>query len=133
MAFVLDASVTIVWAMKDEAHPLADLVLKQLDMEEALVPAIWWYEVRNILVINERRKRISESDASKFLRDLVDFPIRMTDISDHSDLLKLARQFGISVYDAAYLELAIRERIPLATLDKALRTAAQAASVPLLA
>ena len=133
MAFVLDASVTIVWAMKDEAHPLADLVLKQLDMEEALVPAIWWYEVRNILVINERRKRISESDASKFLRDLVDFPIRMTDISDHSDLLKLARQFGISVYDAAYLELAIRERIPLATLDKALRTAAQAANVPLLA
>ena len=133
MAFVLDASVTIVWAMKDEAHPLADLVLKQLDMEEALVPAIWWYEVRNILVINERRKRISESDASKFLRDLVDFPIRMTDISDHSDLLKLARQFGISVYDAAYLELAIRERIPLATLDKALRAAAQAASVPLLA
>jgi len=133
VAFVLDASVTIVWAMKDEAHPLADLVLKQLDMEEALVPAIWWYEVRNILVINERRKRISESDASKFLRDLVDFPIRMTDISDHSDLLKLARQFGISVYDAAYLELAIRERIPLATLDKALRTAAQAASVPLLA
>ena len=133
MAFVLDASVTIVWAMKDEAHPLADLVLKQLDMEEALVPAIWWYEVRNILVINERRKRISESDASKFLRDLVDFPIRMTDISDHSDLLKLARQFGISVYDAAYLELAIRERIPLASLDKALRTAAQAASVPLLA
>jgi len=119
--------------MKDEAHPLADLVLKQLDMEEALVPAIWWYEVRNILVINERRKRISESDASKFLRDLVDFPIRMTDISDHSDLLKLARQFGISVYDAAYLELAIRERIPLATLDKALRAAAQAASVPLLA
>jgi len=133
VAFVLDASVTIVWAMKDEAHPLADLVLKQLDMEEALVPAIWWYEVRNILVINERRKRISESDASKFLRDLVDFPIRMTDISDHSDLLKLARQFGISVYDAAYLELAIRERIPLATLDKALRAAAQAASVPLLA
>ena len=133
MAFVLDASVTIVWAMKDEAHPLADLVLNQLDMEEALVPSIWWYEVRNILVINERRKRISESDASKFLRDLVDFPIRMTDISDHSDLLKPARQFGISVYDAAYLELAIRERIPLASLDKALRTAAQAASVPLLA
>lgn len=133
MSFVLDASVTIVWAMQDEMHPVADLAFEKLDTEQALVPALWWYEVRNILVVNERRMRISVADSTQFQRDLGKYPIRIGQIFDRPSLVDLARRFQITVYDAAYLELAIREQVPLATLDKALRVAAEAAGVPLLA
>jgi predicted nucleic acid-binding protein len=133
MSFVLDASVTITWAMRDEEHPVADAGAGRLKLEEALVPAIWWYEVRNILLINEKRQRISQTDSTRFLLDLDELPIQVDGISNRSNLLDLARQYRLTVYDAAYLELAQRHGVPLATLDKALRTAAEAAGIPLLA
>ncbi len=133
MPFVLDASVTITWAMRDEEHPVADAAASRLKLEEALVPAIWWYEVRNILLVNERRKRISQTDSTQFFRDLDQLPIQADGAPDQSNLLRLARQYRLTVYDAAYLELAQRRGVPLATLDKALRAAAEAAGIPLLA
>lgn len=132
MPFVLDASVAITWAMPDETHPVATLAYNQLDLEQALVPPIWWYEVRNILLINERRQRISQADSTRFLRQLDELPIEVDGVLDRPNLPDLARQFRLTVYDAAYLELAIRNSVPLATLDKALRGAAEAAGVPLL-
>ena len=132
MAFVLDASVTACWAFEDEDHPRADLALRRVRTEEAVVPSLWWFEVRNILVVNERRKRITESGTTSFLRDLNRIPIRVDRVPVETEVLRLARAHRLSVYDAAYLELARREGLPLATLDRDLAGAARAEGVPLL-
>ncbi len=132
MAFVLDASVAACWAFEDEDHPQADLALRRVRTEEAVVPSLWWFEVRNILVVNERRKRITESGTASFLRDLTRIPIRVDRVPVEAEVLRLARAHRLSVYDAAYLELARREGLPLATLDRDLAVAARAESVPLL-
>lgn len=132
MAFVLDASVTACWAFEDEEHPLADLALLRVRTEDAVVPSLWWFEVRNILVVNERRKRITESGTASFLRELTRIPIRVDRVPVEAEVLRLARAHRLSVYDAAYLELARREGLPLATLDQDLASAARAESVPLI-
>jgi predicted nucleic acid-binding protein len=129
MAFVLDASIAACWAFHDEDHPDADLALARIRTEEAVVPSLWWFEVRNILIVNERRRRISESGTGTFLRDMSRLRIRIDQGPEESAILRLARLHGLSVYDAAYLELAQRERLPLATLDKALSTAARVEGV----
>ncbi len=133
MPFVLDASVVITWAMRDEDHPVADLAFDRIQTDSAMVPAIWWYEIRNILVLNERRKRISPGDCSQFLADLSSFDIEVRPPENSQLTLDLARQHKLSVYDAAYLALAAKQRIPIATLDEALRSSALAAGVSLLA
>jgi predicted nucleic acid-binding protein len=120
MAFVLDASVSACWAFADEDHPVADLAFSSLQTEEALVPALWWFEVRNILVVNERRGRIHERETDLFLRALAQFRIRIDREPEQAGVLKMARTQGLSIYDAAYLELAHREKLPLATLDRRL-------------
>jgi predicted nucleic acid-binding protein len=132
MRFVLDASVTITWAMRDEDHPLADLAFLALKSGSAIAPAIWWYEVRNILVLNERRNRISPEDSIRFLLNLAQLSIDVDFPHDSEEVINLSRKHGLSVYDSAYLALAVRERLPLATLDKALDAAAMAAGVQLL-
>jgi predicted nucleic acid-binding protein len=133
MRFVLDASIAITWALRDEDHPLADLAFLQLQAGSAIVPGIWWYEIRNILVLNERRNRISPGDSAQFLRDLEQFSIDVDFPRNGAQVMDLSRRYKLSVYDAAYLALAMRERLPLATLDKDLEAAALAAGVPLLA
>jgi predicted nucleic acid-binding protein len=130
--FVLDASVTITWAMRDEEHPMADKAFRQLQSGSAMVPSIWWYEIRNILVLNERRNRISWGDCAQFLLDLEQFSIDVNSPSESAQVMDLSRTYKISAYDAAYLALAMREHLPLATLDKALQSAALAAGVALL-
>ena len=132
MPFVLDASIVITWAMRDEDHPAADLAFKRVQQDSAIVPAIWWYEVRNILLINERRNRISLPDSVQFLSDLSGFDIEVRPPHNSDGLMALARQHKLSVYDAAYLELALEEGVPLATLDEALLTAAITTKAPLL-
>ena len=87
--------------------------------------------VRNILVVNERRRRIAESDAAAFLLNLSRLRIRIDRLPDEGAVLRLARTRRLSVYDAAYLELAQREGLPLATLDADLKTAAAAEGVVL--
>lgn len=133
MRFVLDASVAITWAMRDEDHPLADLAFDELSLGSAAVPAIWWYELRNILVLNERRGRITSIDSDQFLRELRQLHIAIAALGPGEEVTELARKHGLSVYDAAYMELAQRERLPLATLDKALESAARSAGIALLA
>jgi len=100
--------------------------------EEAVVPCLWWFEVRNILVVNERRRRINESDTAAFLLNLSRLRVRVDRLPDENALLRLARTHGLSVYDAAYLELARREGVPLATLDNDLRRATAGEGVALV-
>jgi predicted nucleic acid-binding protein len=133
MAFVLDASVTAVWALADESSPLADLAQSRLKDEVAVVPPLWWYEVRNLLIVSERRQRMSAEDTAVFLELLSSFPIQVNPIEDELMTFRFARQYRLSFYDAVYLTVAMREGLPLATLDKDLRAAALAAGVPLLA
>ena len=124
MAFVLDASITVCWAFDDENHPDASLAFDRIRAEEGLVPGLWWFEVRNILIVNERRGRITESDTASFLLNLSLLRLRVDRSPDENAILRLARAHRLSVYDAAYLELAQREGLPLATLDADLRKAA---------
>jgi len=133
MRFVLDASIVITWALRDEDHPLADLAFLELRSGSTIVPRIWWYEIRNVLVLNERRKRISPDDSNRFLLALELLSITVDASTGGTQVVDMARNYKLSVYDAAYLALALRERLPLATLDKALRDAAVAAGVSLLA
>ena len=121
MAFVLDASITACWAFDDEDHPDASLAFERMRAEDGVVPCLWWFEVRNILIVNERRRRITESDTASFLRNLSLLRIRVDRSPDENAVLRLARTHRLSVYDATYLELAQREGLPLATLDADLR------------
>jgi predicted nucleic acid-binding protein len=132
MAFVLDASITACWAFQDEDHPDAERAFLRMGAEEAVVPCLWWFEVRNILVVNERRRRIAEADTAAFLLNLSRLRLRIDRLPDESAVLRLARTHRLSAYDAAYLELAQREGLPLATLDDDLRRAAADEGVALL-
>jgi predicted nucleic acid-binding protein len=132
MAFVVDSSVMGVWALADEESLLADLVADRLKDEMAIVPSIWWYEIRNLLVVNERRRRLTASDSALFLASLSSYPIQVEPIENEQTTLQFARQYGLSFYDAAYLATAHRHHIPLATLDKALEAAAKSAGIRLL-
>jgi predicted nucleic acid-binding protein len=132
MAFVLDASITACWAFQSEDHPRADLAFARIRTEEAVVPSLWWFEIRNILIVNERRRRISEPDTAAFLLDLSRLRIRIDHEPQHAGVLRLARAHRLSVYDAAYLELAQREGLQLATLDNLLGGAARAEGVGLV-
>jgi predicted nucleic acid-binding protein len=132
MAFVLDASVSACWAFADKVHPAAGVAFSGIQTAEVVVPALWWFEIRNILVVNERRGRISERDTDFFLRALGQFRIRIDRAPEHADVLSMARVHSLSVYDAAYLELASREKLPLATLDRHLAAAARLAGIMLV-
>ena len=125
MPFVLDASIPACWAFQDEQDARADAAFVRIKTEEAVVPSLWWFEIRNILVVNERRKRITESDTGILLRDLAGLRIRIDREPEEGAVLRLARTHRLSVYDASYLELALREAIPLATLDRELAAAAR--------
>jgi predicted nucleic acid-binding protein len=132
MPFVLDASIAACWAFPDEQDPRADAALARIRIEDAVVPSLWWFEVRNILVVNERRKRIKESATNSFLRELARLRIRVDREPEEDAVLRLARAHRLSVYDASYLELAIREAIPMATLDSQLAAAATAEGIELI-
>jgi predicted nucleic acid-binding protein len=133
MAFVLDASITASWAFDDEDHPHACAAFERMRAEEAVVPVLWWFEVRNILLVNERRGRIRESETAAFLSLLSMLRLRVDRSSDEHSVLRLARVHRLSVYEAAYLELAQREGLPLATLDGDLRRAAAGEAVTIVA
>jgi predicted nucleic acid-binding protein len=133
--FVADASVTLTWCFEDEAMAWTDALLGILRAgDEATVPAHWPVEVANAILIAIRRGRISRDKANRFLVDLRALPIRIDTESGETafdQTFKLAEQYNLTIYDAAYLELAIREGLPLATLDDELRKAARAAGVVL--
>src|SRR5271156_54619 len=131
MAFVIDAAVVIAWAFKDQPAT-AERALARIQAEEAIVPALWCYELRNVLVLGERQGRLTERQTARFLRDLSRLAITIDASPNEAQVLTLARRHRLTVYDAAYLELAGREALPLATLDEELATAAQAEQVALI-
>lgn len=132
MTFVVDASVTATWCFDDESDLASESVLDRLSADDAVVPAIWRYEILNILVVNERRGRIDPVGSAEFLAELDRLPILIDSQGDRTALLALARQHALSAYDAAYLELARRIDGPLATLDISLKTAAQANGITVI-
>jgi predicted nucleic acid-binding protein len=134
--FVLDNSVTMSWCFPDEHDSYARDVLKALPGTAASVPTIWPLEVANILLVGERRGRISQADSATFIGLLEGLPIRIdAETSEHAmkASLNLARAQGLSVYDATYLELALRRGLPIATLDGKLKQAAANLGVSLFA
>lgn len=127
--FVLDTSVTLAWCFEDEASPFADRVLHLLETGEAVTPAIWPLEVANALLVGERRHRIDGSGRVRFLELLRSLNVHSQPQPPFiavGSLLELAKAQQLSAYDAAYLELAMREGVPLATLDGRLVRAAEA-------
>jgi predicted nucleic acid-binding protein len=133
--FVLDTSVALAWCFEDESSSTADAILDLLVSSEAIVPAIWPVEVGNALLAGERRKRITPAETARSLELLRSLNIHLDDAGlglGVDDLVALARSHKLSVYDAAYLSLAMREGIPLATLDRSLARAAQRVGISLL-
>ena len=131
MLFVLDNSVSMRWLFKDGTEVdllYAEQVLEALKEGSAVVPGVWWLEVSNVIARAEAQQLLPETQSRKFLDTLRKMPITV-DSSPVEQLweqtLHLARKFKISAYDAAYLELAIRQNIVLATLDADIARAAR--------
>lgn len=132
VAFVLDASMTIAWIIPEQGSAVAQGVFAKLADEEAFVPAIWWFEIRNVLVVAERKGRIAETIVTRYLSQLGRLAIHADTDVDEPAILGLARNHRLTVYDAAYLALAQRRRLPIATLDRALLSAAAAVGIAAL-
>jgi predicted nucleic acid-binding protein len=139
MPFVLDASVALSWLFEDEladAEQATLASLRAIEQDSALVPAFWPLEVANGLHRAERRSRVTNADVIAFRSRLAVLSIRMDELTaDYAlgPLIGVARRYNLSVYDASYLDLAMRDGLPLATLDRALERAAREAGVELLA
>jgi predicted nucleic acid-binding protein len=120
------------WCFEDESQQIADHVLDLLIENQALVPAIWLLEVANVLLVGERKGRITLAQAFHFLAMLETLPILVDSpfsLKISGDIYSLARTHRLTAYDAAYLELAMREGVVLATLDESLSAAAVQAGV----
>ena len=134
MGFVLDNSIVMAWSFADETSVYADAVLNRLTAVRTIVPMLWPLEVANALLMGERRKRSTEAETIRWIGILNRLPIDIDDETNArawNDTLALARGHKLSVYDAAYLELGIRLRLPLATLDEPLKSAAITVGVAL--
>lgn len=131
--FVLDCSVTMAWFFQDEATPVTDALLDQLNQGgQAVVAMHWPLEVGNTLLMGERRKRSTPADTAHFLGILGALAVetdKETGANATSTTLALARSHALTLYDGAYLELAMRRKLPLVTLDKDLRAAAKRVGV----
>ena len=115
--------------MGDEEEPTAVAAMQHVADQWGVAPRIWRYQLRNSLLMNERRDRISAQQVADILADSRALGISIDDQHDESQVLHLARRFEWTVYDAAYLEAAFRRSLRLATLDRRLRSAAQAVGV----
>ncbi|BAZ84270.1 type II toxin-antitoxin system VapC family toxin [Dolichospermum compactum] len=135
MQFVLDCSVAISWCLVDENNDYANSILAMMVDSEAFVPAIWSLEIANTLVVAERRNRMTKEQSQEAINLLQSLLIKVdiaTDTNALDSTLKLARREGLAAYDAAYLELALRLQLPLATLDNRLAEAAVRRGVSLI-
>ena len=130
--FVLDGSIALSWLFLDEQDPYADAIIGKLPVIEMVVPRLWHLEIANVLLVGERRGRCTEADTTTWLRFLSGLPIAVdgsTEARAWSDTIGLARRHGLTAYDASYLEIALREGLPIATLDARLGAAAAAVGV----
>jgi len=130
---VVDNSVVMSWCFEDEGNSYAEGVLESLEYAEAYVPAIWPLEVGNVLLVAERKGRLSQASVVRFLALLGGLPIVVEQETLErmlKEIVWLAREHGLSTYDASYLDLAMRLDLPLATQDTSLIQAARECRVP---
>ena len=129
---VIDASVALAWCFPDEVSEYADEVLIALEGHAILVPPLWPVEITNAVLIAERRKRIKQPEIRRFVELLDGLRVSMDSQSvteNVSNILPIAQEYGLSAYDAAYLDVAVRHGAPLATLDSALQKAGRKAGI----
>jgi len=135
--FVLDASVTLCWCFEDQVTAYSEALLDRMAAgDEASVPFVWPLELASALVRAERKKTLKVAQVTGFVDELSAWPIEVDTAGvdrTFQETLNLARLQNLSAYDAAYLELAIRKGLPLATLDEELRKAARAVGVKIKA
>lgn len=130
MRFVLDNSVVVGWFLEDQATPYTDVVSVLLEQDQAVVPALWELEFANVLRTACRKQRLTADEAHQIIEQICALPIVIDrETPGPAELLALALRYNLSSYDAAYLELALRLQIPIATKDEPLQAAAQAAGV----
>ena len=135
MAFVLDSSVALAWLLPDEGNQATDALANRLEREPAVAPAIWPLEVGNALLVAQRRDRLTEKEVNRLLSVIAELPVEIEAIALDERLqavMGLARRLGLTSYDAAYLELAKRRAIPLASVDLRLREASARTAVEVL-
>jgi predicted nucleic acid-binding protein len=136
--FVLDASVAFSWCFPGdptEDTPYSRRILLKLATHDAVVPEIWSFEIANIIfVASNKRKRISQKQIDEYLQLLKALPIRVesNDLWTNVALELQARKWNLSAYDTAYLDLALRRKLPLATVDDDLKKAAEAEGIQVL-
>jgi predicted nucleic acid-binding protein len=130
MPFVVDASVAGSWLLPDENHPDAITALDRLKEDEAFVPSLLWFEIRNLLLASERRQRITPTQTAAALSVLQGLPLQVDNEANSDTTLQLARDHHLTVYDAVYLELAVRQHLPLLTFDEQLAAAAMRLNIP---
>jgi predicted nucleic acid-binding protein len=134
--FVVDASVALAWCFSDESSESADRALGRLEQDEALAPAIWPLEVANGLRTAERRGRLDLADLAHVRELLLSLPVQIESVllgAALGEVMDVARQLELTAYDAAYLALAARHGVALATVDERLRRACEKAGVELVA
>ena len=135
MSVVIDSSITLAWFFEDERTAAADDVLRQVTESGAVAPSLWKLEVANALQASIRRKRIDAAFRDASIADLRSLDVAIdaeTDRQAWTATLQLAERWGLTLYDAAYLELAQRLGLPLATLDQELRAAGRGLGLTLL-
>lgn len=135
MSMVLDSSITLAWVYREETTESVNEVFENLSRAGAWVPSLWRLEVANVLQVGMRRRRHGAVFRDSALSDLALFPIHLdleTDRQAWGATVRLAERHGLTLYDAAYLEVALRRGLPLATLDWELRAAASGEKIPVL-
>ena len=134
-SFILDCSMAAAWCFLDEATSATTKLLKRMESEAALVPAWWYLEITNVLAMAERMGRIDAEQVTEFTTLIESFQLEEDSEAPRRafhHLLPLSRSDKLTSYDAVYLDLAIRRKLPLASLDEPLRKAAKKHRVKLL-
>lgn len=129
MPLVVDVSALLGVILPDEDGSYAAATLQEVNADLAVVPSLFWFEIRNAVVMSERRNRLTIQQTAAFFADLALQPFEVDRQPHEATVLNLARRHRLTVYDAAYLELAQRRQLPMATLDRELRAAAPHAGV----
>ncbi len=135
MHFVLDASIALSWCFSDEGTPKTINLLEKLETGSAMVPSIWFLEISNILVMAEKRKRISYGKIMEFfsLIEVLDIQVDSYSVDmSYKAIFSIAHKENLTSYDAAYVELAVRNGLPLAGKDIALLKAAKKQGVKII-
>jgi predicted nucleic acid-binding protein len=134
-AVVVDSSIALTWCFEDEASPETDMLFERVRDDGAIVPGLWHLELSNVLLQAEKRGRISTVDVAMRLGLIAELPISIdqeTTARAWREILTMARAEGLTTYDATYLELAVRLKLPLLTKDNELAKAAKQLGVVVL-